>query len=50
MFTKTGVISESAQSLYALRVLRHHGMTEAGLLAVFRVDPGTAAVSRRRRR
>ena len=30
------VISESAQSLYALRVLRHHGMTEAGLHAVFR--------------
>jgi len=25
------VISESAQTLYALRVLRHHGMTEAGL-------------------
>jgi len=30
------VISESAQTLYALRVLRHHGMTEAGLHAVFR--------------
>ena len=30
------VISESAQSLYALRVLRHHGMTEAGLHAIFR--------------
>jgi len=29
------VISESAQSLYARRVLRHHGMTEAGLYAVF---------------
>jgi len=29
------VISESAQSLYALRVLRHHGMTEAGLHTVF---------------
>jgi len=29
------VISESSQTLYALRVLRHHGMTEAGLHAVF---------------
>jgi len=27
---------DSAQSLYALRVLRHHGMTEIGLDAVFR--------------
>jgi len=30
------VIGDSAQSLYALRVLRHHGMTEIGLHAVFR--------------
>jgi len=30
------VISDSAQPLYALRVLRHHGMTEIGLHAVFR--------------
>ena len=30
------VISDSAQSLFALRVLRHHGMTVIGLLAVFR--------------
>ena len=30
------VISDSAQSLYALRVLRHHGMNEIGLHAVFR--------------
>jgi len=30
------VISDSAQSLYALRVLRHHGMSEIGLHAVFR--------------
>jgi len=30
------IISDSAQSLYALRVLRHHGMTEIGLHAVFR--------------
>jgi len=30
------VISDSTQSLYALRVLRHHGMTEIGLHAVFR--------------
>ena len=29
------VISGSAQSLYALRVLRHHGLTAAGLHAVF---------------
>jgi len=30
------VISDSAQSLYALRVLRHHGMNDAGLQTVFR--------------
>ena len=30
------VISDSAQSLYALRVLRHHGLSEAGLQTVFR--------------
>ena len=30
------IISDSAQSLYALRVLRHHGMTEIGLHAIFR--------------
>ena len=30
------VISDSAQSLYALRVLRHHGLGEAGLQTVFR--------------
>ena len=29
------VISDSAQSLYALRVLRHHGLGEAGLQTVF---------------
>ena len=32
------VISGSAQSLYALRVLRHHGLGEVGLRTVFRVD------------
>ena len=30
------VVSESAQTLYALRVLRHHGMSEVGLQEVFR--------------
>jgi len=30
------VISDSAQSLYALRVLRYHGLGEAGLQTVFR--------------
>ena len=30
------VISDSAQSLYAPRVLRHHGLGEAGLQTVFR--------------
>jgi len=30
------VISDSAQSLYALRVLRRHGLDEAGLQTVFR--------------
>ena len=30
------IISDSAQSLYALRVLRHHGVTEICLHAVFR--------------
>jgi len=30
------VISNSAQSLYALRVLRHHGMNDVGLQTVFR--------------
>jgi len=30
------VISHSAQSLYALRVLRHHGMNDVGLQTVFR--------------
>ena len=30
------IISDSAQSLYALGVLRHRGMTEIGLHAVFR--------------
>jgi len=30
------IISDSAQSLYALRMLRHHSMTEIGLHAVFR--------------
>jgi len=30
------VISDSAKTLYALRVLRRHGMTENGLHAVFR--------------
>ena len=30
------VISGSAQSLYALRVLRHHGLGEDGLRTVFR--------------
>ena len=30
------VIGDSAQSLYALRMLQHHGMTEIGLDAVFR--------------
>jgi len=30
------VISDSAQSLYALRVLRHHGLGEAGLQTVSR--------------
>jgi len=30
------VISDSTQSLYALRVLRHHGVGEAGLQTVFR--------------
>ena len=30
------VVSESAQTLYALRVLRHHGMSEVGLQKVFR--------------
>jgi len=36
------VISDSAQSLFAMRVLRHHGMNDAGLQAVFRA----AVVSR----
>jgi len=30
------VFSDSAQSLYALRVLRHHGLGESGLQTVFR--------------
>jgi len=30
------VISDSAQSLYALRVLRHHGLGESGLQTIFR--------------
>lgn len=30
------VVSDSAQSLYALRVLRHHGMNDVGLQTVFR--------------
>jgi len=30
------VVSDSAQTLYALRVLRHHGMNDAGLQNVFR--------------
>ena len=30
------VISGSGQSLYALRVLRHHGLGEGGLRTVFR--------------
>jgi len=30
------VISDSAQSLYALRVLRHHGLNDVGLQTVFR--------------
>ena len=30
------VISDSAQSLYALRVLRHHGMNDVGLQTFFR--------------
>jgi len=30
------VISDSAQSLYALRVLRHHGMNDIGLQTIFR--------------
>ena len=30
------VVSESAQTLYALRVLRHHGLSEVGLQEVFR--------------
>ena len=30
------VISDSAKSLYALRVLRHHGMNDVGLQTVFR--------------
>jgi len=30
------VVSDSAQTLYALRVLRHHGMNDAGLQTVFR--------------
>ena len=30
------VISDSAQSLYALCVLRHHGMNDVGLQTVFR--------------
>jgi len=30
------VVSQSTQTLYALRVLRHHGMSEVGLQKVFR--------------
>jgi len=30
------VLSDSAQILHALRVLRHHGLNEAGLQTVFR--------------
>ena len=30
------VVSECSQTLYALRVLRHHGLTDAGLHTVFR--------------
>jgi len=30
------VVSESAKSLYALRVLRYHGLSDAGLKEVFR--------------
>ena len=30
------VVSDSAQTLYALRVLRHHGMKDADLQTVFR--------------
>jgi len=30
------MISDSAKSLYALRVLRHHGMNDVGLQTVFR--------------
>jgi len=30
------VLSDSAQTLHALRVLRHHGSNEAGLQTVFR--------------
>ena len=30
------VLSDSAQTLHALRVLRHHGLNEAGLQTVFR--------------
>jgi len=30
------MISDCSQSLYALRVLRHHGLTDAGLHTVFR--------------
>jgi len=36
------VVSESAQTLYALRVLRHHGLSDVGLQEVFR----TVVVSR----
>jgi len=30
------IISDGAQSLYALRVLRHHGLCEAGLHTIYR--------------
>jgi hypothetical protein len=36
------VVSDSAKSLYALRVLRYHGMNDASLQTVFR----TVVVSR----
>ena len=30
------VVSECAHTLYSLRVLRHHGLSDVGLQAVFR--------------
>jgi len=34
------IVSDSAQSLYALRMLRHHGMTEIGLQSTCRLPSG----------